>query len=113
VFDMLTFALLLGVFEADAARFRTAWFVESLVTQVLVIFVIRTRGNPLRSRPAGWLVATALAVVACAAVLPLTALGRYVGFVPLSGPIYAALAGVCLLYLGSAEVAKRRCYAGA
>jgi len=113
VFDMLTFALLLGVFEADAARFRTAWFVESLVTQVLVIFVIRTRGNPLRSRPAGWLVATAFAVVACAAVLPLTTLGRYVGFVPLSGPIYAALAGVCLLYLGSAEVAKRRCYAGA
>jgi len=113
VFDMLTFALLLGVFEADAARFRTAWFVESLVTQVLVIFVIRTRGNPLRSRPAGWLVATALAVVACAAVLPLTTLGRYVGFVPLSGPIYAALAGVCVLYLGSAEVMKRRCYADA
>jgi P-type Mg2+ transporter len=49
-FDFLTFGLLLLVFGANAALFQTGWFVESLATQVLVIFIIRTRRNPLRSR---------------------------------------------------------------
>jgi Mg2+-importing ATPase len=52
VFDMITFLLLLTVLGADERLFHTGWFVESLATQVLVIFVIRTQGNPFRSRPA-------------------------------------------------------------
>ncbi len=51
LFDFLTFGLLLLVFGAGQALFQTGWFIESLATQVLVIFVIRTRRNPLRSRP--------------------------------------------------------------
>ena len=51
LFDFLTFGVLLWVFQAGETLFRTGWFVESLATQTLVIFVIRTAGNPLRSRP--------------------------------------------------------------
>jgi Mg2+-importing ATPase len=64
LFDFLTFGLLLLVFGAGQALFQTGWFIESLATQVLVIFVIRTRRSPLQSRPNPYLAATALAVVA-------------------------------------------------
>ena len=64
IFDFLTFGLLLWVFKATEALFQTGWFMESLATQVLVIFVIRTRGNPLRSRPNPLLAATSLAIAA-------------------------------------------------
>ena len=60
LFDFLTFGLLLLVFGAGQALFQTGWFIESLATQVLVIFVIRTRRNPLRSRPSPYLVMAAL-----------------------------------------------------
>ena len=81
LFDFLTFGLLLLVFGAGEALFQTGWFIESLATQVLVIFVIRTRRNPLRSRPSPYLVMAALGVVALAVLLPFTALGRWFGFV--------------------------------
>src|SRR5437867_8224657 len=63
LFDFLTFYVLLAVLKADEALFQTGWFIESLATQVLVIFVIRTRRNPLGSRPHPVLVATSLMVV--------------------------------------------------
>ncbi len=62
-FDFLTFYVMLVVLKADEALFQTGWFVESLSTQVLVIFIIRTRGNPFKSRAHPVLVATSLAVV--------------------------------------------------
>src|SRR5262249_18721776 len=64
LFDFLTFFVLLRVLHADEALFHTGWFVESLATQVLVVFVIRTRGNPWYSRPSPVLTVTSLAVVA-------------------------------------------------
>jgi len=69
-FDFLTFYVMLVVLKASAPLFQTGWFVESLCTQVLVIFIIRTRGNPFRSRPHPVLAATSLAVAAIGAVLP-------------------------------------------
>ena len=66
--------MLLRVFHAGEALFHTGWFVESLATQTLVLFVIRTPGNPLRSRPSLPLVITVLAVVVIALVLPFTPL---------------------------------------
>jgi Mg2+-importing ATPase len=64
-YDFLTFAVMLSVFDAHAALFRSGWFVESLATQALVVFVIRTRRVPfLRSRPSRPLLLTTLAVVA-------------------------------------------------
>ncbi|MEI7996481.1 MAG: cation transporting ATPase C-terminal domain-containing protein [Methylococcaceae bacterium] len=81
-FDFLTFYVMLHVLKANEMLFQTGWFVESLSTQVLVIFIIRTRGNPFKSRAHPILMATSLAVVAIGAILPLSPLGSYFGFVP-------------------------------
>ena len=76
VFDFITFGVMLWVFHAGPALFRSGWFVESLATQTLVIFAIRTRRIPFfRSRPSLPLTLAALAVVAVGAALPATAAG--------------------------------------
>ena len=100
----------LAVLKADETLFQTGWFVESLSTQVLVIFIIRTRGNPFKSRAHPILTATSLAVVAMAAVLPLTSQGKYFGFVPPPAQFYAILAAMVVFYLVMVEVAKRGFY---
>ena len=107
VFDFGTFALMLTVFHAGAALFHTAWFVESLSTQTLVIFVIRTRRFPLRSHPSAPLIGAALLVVLLGAVLPYTPLAADLGFVPLPGRVLASMAGLVFGYLLLAELAKR------
>jgi P-type Mg2+ transporter len=110
VFDFLTFFVLLRVLHAGEALFHTGWFVESLATQVLVIFVIRTRGNPFRSRPSLWLVATSLGAVCVALVLPLTPMSGALGFVPPPPTFFLLLALMVALYLGAVEVVKRWFY---
>jgi len=110
LFDFLTFYVLLVVLQASERLFQTGWFIESLCTQVLVIFVIRTRGNPLKSRPHPLLAATSLAVVALAAILPLTPLGVHFGFVPPPPAFYAILGGMVVAYLCIVELAKRAFY---
>ena len=110
LFDFATFYVLLVVLHADEALFQTGWFVESLATQVLVIFVIRTRGNPLASRPHPALVASSLAVVIVALVLPFTELGRYFAMRP-PPAFYGILAALVVAYLAIAEAAKRIFYA--
>ena len=110
VFDFLTFGLLLHWLHADERLFQTGWFVESLATQVLVIFVIRTRGNPFASRPAPWLVATAIAIVAIGALLPFTPLGAWFGFVPPPAGFYAAVGVMVVAYLGLVELVKHAFY---
>jgi Mg2+-importing ATPase len=110
LFDFLTFWVMLRVFHAGQALFHTGWFVESLATQVLVIFVIRTRGNPLRSRPSPVLTVTSLAVVAIAAALPYTPLGSMLGFTPVPALFFLILGGIVVLYLAMVEVAKRYFY---
>jgi Mg2+-importing ATPase len=105
LFDFLTFGLLLAVFHADEALFRTGWFIESLATQVLVIFVLRTRRNPLRSRPHSLLALTSAAVAATAVLLPFTPLGRWFGFVPPPG-FLIAIGGLVFVYLLLAQAAK-------
>ena len=110
LFDFLTFYVLLVVLQASERLFQTGWFIESLCTQVLVIFVIRTRGSPLKSRPHPLLAATSLAVVALAAVLPLTPLGVHFGFVPPPPAFYVILGGMVVAYLCIVELAKRAFY---
>jgi Mg2+-importing ATPase len=110
LFDFLTFFIMLRVFHAGEALFHSGWFVESLATQTLVIFVIRTRGNPLRSHPAPLLVWSSLGVVACATLLPYTVLGARIGFVPLPAPYFAFLAGMVIAYLALVEAVKRWFY---
>jgi Mg2+-importing ATPase len=110
LFDFLTFFILLRVLHADEVLFHTGWFVESLATQVLVIFIIRTRGNPLHSRPSLLLTLTSLAVVAVAILLPFTPVGVHLGFVPPPPVFFLILAAMVIAYLAAVEGAKRWFY---
>jgi len=112
VFDLATFAFLLLVLHAKETEFHTGWFVESLATQVLVIFVIRTRRSPFwRSRPSGPLIATALAAVLIAILLPISPLARTLGFQQLPLLFWIGLTAFVLAYLAIVETAKRWLYA--
>lgn len=106
VFDLAAFGLLYLVLQVPVAQFQTAWFVESMATQVLVIFVIRSARPSWRDRPSGWLAAASLGVVALAVALPYAGWARAFGFVPLPGRVLAALAGLTLAYLAAAEALK-------
>jgi len=111
VFDFATFGIMLWVFNSGPAQFRSGWFVESLATQTLVIFAIRTRQTPFfRSHPSLPLTLAALGVVAVGAVLPATPLARSLGFQPLPGGFFAALVGLVGCYLALIEVGKRVFY---
>ncbi|MGW4351899.1 magnesium-translocating P-type ATPase [Nocardia sp. NPDC004582] len=108
IFDFATFAIMLWVFHAGETLFHTGWFVESLATQTLVLFVIRTRRTPFfRSRPSAVLLAAALASVGIGALLPVTPLASALGFAPLPAGFFAALLAMILVYLALAEAAKR------
>jgi Mg2+-importing ATPase len=107
VFDFLTFFVMLHVFHAGEELFHTGWFVESMATQVLVIFIIRTRRHPFKSRPNFLLTVCSLTVVLLAVLFPFTPLGRYFGFVPPPLSFYAILAGLVLFYLFAVEGIKQ------
>lgn len=107
LFDFLTFGLMLGVLHAGAIEFRTGWFVESLATQTLIIFVIRTRMVPFfRSRPSALLAATSLTVVAVGAGLTISPLARTLGFTPLPWQFFAVLGTFVICYLVLVELGK-------
>ena len=106
-FDMLTFAGLLLLFHVTTPEFRTAWFLESMATQILVIFVIRTNGRPWRDLPRPMLAATSLGALVVAMVIPFTPVARWFGF---EAPPLLATAGlgvVVIVYLVGAELLKR------
>ncbi|MFF5259867.1 magnesium-translocating P-type ATPase [Actinomadura viridis] len=108
IFDFATFGVMLAVFHAGPTLFHTGWFVESLATQTLVIFVIRTRRVPFtRSRPSVPLLAAALGAVAAGAVLPFTPLARILGFQPLPADFFFVLAWLVIAYLALIEIGKR------
>ncbi|HEV2200642.1 MAG TPA: magnesium-translocating P-type ATPase [Bryobacteraceae bacterium] len=107
IFDFLTFYVLLRYFHAPEAEFHTGWFVESLATQTLVLFVIRTAGNPFQSRPSLPLAVTTVAIVVIGVMLPFTPLGALLGFVPLPGSYFAFLGIATATYLAMVEFAKR------
>lgn len=110
IFDFLTFFVMIKVFQAGEALFQTGWFIESLATQVLVIFLIRTRKNPLKSHPNPWLIICSLLVVALAIFLPFTPLGRYLGFVIPPLLFFLILAGMVIIYLLIVERVKQWFY---
>ncbi|MDD1700724.1 MAG: magnesium-translocating P-type ATPase [Methanoregula sp.] len=111
IFDFITFFVLLFIFVADASLFQTAWFMESLCTQTLVIFVIRTRVVPFyRSRPSNLLIASTLLIVAIACILPFTVVGGIFGFVQPPVSFFAVLAGLVVGYIMIVELVKRWFY---
>ncbi len=106
LFDLATFTMLVRSFDAGPELFRTAWFVESTATQILVIFVIRTRGSVWSSAPNRWLAVSSLGALATAFLIILTPLGRSFGFVGMPAALGVALAGVIVAYLIAAECTK-------
>jgi Mg2+-importing ATPase len=107
LFDIMIFVILVCVFRVDPELFRTAWFVESTATQILVIFVIRTRMHCLRSRPNWVLVVTSLGALAAALVIALSPVGGLFGFVPLPLSIIGVIVVLAITYLAAAESAKK------
>jgi Mg2+-importing ATPase len=111
LFDFLTFAVMLFVFHAGPELFRSGWFVESLATQSLVIFVIRTRRVPFfRSRPSTALLVTTLVCVAIGAALPFTPLAGALGFTALPPAFFGILGAMVALYLVLVEAVKALFY---
>lgn len=111
VFDFALFGVMLWMLHAGPAEFRSGWFVESLATQTLVVFAIRTRRVPFfRSRPSLPLALAAIGVVLVGAILPISPLGPVLGFRSLPGTFYAVLAVMVVLYLVLIEAGKRVFY---
>jgi Mg2+-importing ATPase len=106
LYDFLTFWVLLRFFHAGEILFHTGWFVESLATQTLVLFVIRTPRSPLTSRPSIPLAVTTLAIVAIGVALPYSPLAHVLGFQPLPAGFFLFLVGATFTYLGLVQLAK-------
>lgn len=106
VFDFLTFYVLLHFFHSSETQFHTGWFVESLATQTLVLFVIRTSNNPFRSRPSNPLLATCLTVVAIGIYLPFSPLAGVLGFTRLPASYFVFVAVAAAVYLLLVNAAK-------
>jgi Mg2+-importing ATPase len=112
IFDFLTFFVLLQVLHAGHAEFRSGWFVESLATQTLVVFVIRTKRVPFfHSRPSLPLLITPPTCALIGAALPFTPLAGFLGFASLPVSFFLVLLGMIATYLLLVEIAKRRFYA--
>jgi Mg2+-importing ATPase len=108
-FDALTFVVLLLVLHVAPAEFRTAWFVESLLTELAILLVVRTRRPLFASRPSAGLLWSTVAVAASAVALPyLPAVSDTFGFVPLPPLLMATLLAITLGYVVVNELAKRR-----
>ncbi len=106
VFDMITFGFLLVVARETAAVFQTAWFVESLITELAIVLVIRTSKPVWKSRPGRWLVIATIAVTALALAVPYLPGADWFSFVPLPPQILAGLGVITLFYLVVSEIAK-------
>jgi P-type Mg2+ transporter len=107
IYDFLTFYVLLHYLHANQPEFHTGWFVESLATQTLVLFIIRTTGNPLKSRPSFPLALTTIFVVFLGVLLPFSPIAGVLGFTPLPGLFFTFLAVSTVTYLLLVEWAKR------
>lgn len=111
LFDFLTFFIMLFIFNAYESLFQTAWFIESLTSQTLVIFVIRTRKSPFwKSKPSKLLLLSSIAIVIFALVLPYTPLGEIFEFVRPPATFYIALAIILITYIILAEIIKNWFY---
>lgn len=111
IFDFATFFVMLTVLHASHSEFRSGWFVESLATQCLVVYVIRTRRVPfLRSRPSTAMIITPIACALVGAVLPFSPLAGPLGFTALPISFFLVLVGMIVTYLMLVEIAKRRFY---
>jgi Mg2+-importing ATPase len=109
-FDFITFGLLLFVVHSAPNQFQTGWFLESLLTELFVMLVMRTRRVFYQSRPGQWLMLSTLAIAAIGLLLPYSPLAGLLGFTPLPAWVITLLFGITTLYVLTTEVAKREFY---
>ncbi len=109
IYDYMTFGLLLSL-DVSAEQFRTAWFLESVVSASLIVFVVRSSSAFFKTRPGNYLMAATLSIVCTTVTLPYTPLAPVIGFVPLPASLLALLALIVVLYLGTAEITKHVFY---
>jgi len=111
VFDFATFWFLYKYFAVDKAQFRTGWFMESLATQILVVFIIRTRLVPFyKSKPSNKLIISTIVCLLIGWLLPYLPFAEKIGFRILPMPVIACLIGLIFVYLFTAEIVKRFIY---
>jgi Mg2+-importing ATPase len=110
VFDYLTFGVLLLVMHANEKTFQTGWFMESVISAILIVLVVRTRLSFLKSLPGKYLAIATVAVMLLVLVLPVTPLAVLFGFVRLPLVFYGWMLLIVTVYLFTAEAAKRWFY---
>ncbi|MFN8579637.1 MAG: HAD-IC family P-type ATPase [Gemmatimonadaceae bacterium] len=110
LFDFLTFAVLLVVFRAAPPEFRTGWFLESLLTELVIALVVRTRRRFFESRPSPFLLWSSVALMGITLAFPYLPWRAAFSFVPLPLPLLLSLIGLTVLYVGCTEAAKRYFY---
>ncbi len=110
IFDFLTFGTLLFLFRASPEEFRTGWFIESLLTELVIALVVRTRHLFFRSRPGTLLLVSTLVVIGITLVLPYLPFNSVFGFIPLPAPLMLTMLGLTTLYVLVTELAKKYFY---
>jgi P-type Mg2+ transporter len=110
IFDFLTFGTLLFIFRASEVEFRTGWFIESLLTELVIALVVRTRHPFYKSRPGNWLLISTVIIVVITLVMPYLPTDKLFGFVPLPVPLMLAVLGLTMLYVIVTEIAKKYFY---
>ena len=110
IFDFLTFGTLLYIFRASPDEFRTGWFIESLITELVIALVVRTRHLFLRSQPGKLLLASSLVFIGIALVIPYLPFISVFGFIPLPVPLMLAMLGLTALYVVATELTKKYFY---
>lgn len=113
IFDFLTFGTLIFLFHATPEEFRTGWFIESLLNELVIALVVRTRRVFFRSRPGNLLLVSTIVVIGITLVLPYLPSNSLLGFVPLAAPLMLMMIGLTLLYVVVTELAKKYFYARA
>jgi Mg2+-importing ATPase len=111
VFDLITFAVLRLGFDAGATLFHTGWFVESVITELTVLLVLRTQRPFFRSRPGNALLISSIGIAILTLALPYSGrLGHELGFTPLSATLLATMLAITAAYVVTAELVKRVFY---
>jgi Mg2+-importing ATPase len=110
VFDFLTFGVLLFILHATRYQFRTAWFLESVISASLIVLVIRSRKPFFKSKPGKYLLTATLSVIVVTLILPFTPLAGIFGFSPLSMSFFLLIGIIVFCYIITAEMAKRVFY---
>ncbi|HWQ45566.1 MAG TPA: magnesium-translocating P-type ATPase [Longilinea sp.] len=113
IFDFLTFGTLIYLFQATPDEFRTGWFIESLITELVIALVVRTRHVFFRSKPGKLLLISTLIFIALTLAIPYIPFISIFGFIPLPAPLMLTMIGLTALYVVTVEIAKKFFYARA